>query len=126
MKGDFKIDEAKERLVGYLRRVRNLARLFRSCHMEHVPRESNQEADILCQLSMAEYGTLLDSTLIEWVAEEAFRMKEVMDNVPDGGGGLSEPWYKAIVDFLRTGILPEDPPVANNIPWWLTMVYLGG
>ncbi|GAA0161803.1 hypothetical protein LIER_18037 [Lithospermum erythrorhizon] len=47
VKGDFKIDETRERLDGYLRRVRKLAKLFRSCHMEHVPRERNQEADKL-------------------------------------------------------------------------------
>ncbi|GAA0159113.1 hypothetical protein LIER_15971 [Lithospermum erythrorhizon] len=35
---------------------------------------------------MAEYRTLLDSTTVEWVAEEAFRMKEEMENAPEGFG----------------------------------------
>ncbi|GAA0161267.1 hypothetical protein LIER_17625 [Lithospermum erythrorhizon] len=43
--------DSQKRVVGYLRRVRNLTRVFRSCHMEHVPRERNQEADRLSQLA---------------------------------------------------------------------------
>ncbi|GAA0184922.1 hypothetical protein LIER_32210 [Lithospermum erythrorhizon] len=109
VKGDFKIDEAKEKLVGYLRRVRSLARLFRFCHMEHVPRERNQEADRLSQLATTGYETLLESTTVEWVAEEAFRTKEVMDNAPEGEGGPPKPWYQTIMEFLKTRVLPGDP-----------------
>ncbi|GAA0154798.1 hypothetical protein LIER_43292 [Lithospermum erythrorhizon] len=81
--------------------------------MEHVPRERNQEADRLSKMAMAEYGTIPDSTLMEWVAEKAFRMKEVMDTTPQGEG--TESWYQVILDFLRTGVLPENPPVAKKI-----------
>ncbi|GAA0185228.1 hypothetical protein LIER_32516 [Lithospermum erythrorhizon] len=66
VKGHFKIDETKERLVVYLRRVRDLTRLFRSYHMEHVPRERNQEEDRLSQLATAEYGLMENSTSVEW------------------------------------------------------------
>ncbi|GAA0185275.1 hypothetical protein LIER_32563 [Lithospermum erythrorhizon] len=89
VQGDFKIDKTKERLVGYLRRVRNLARRFRSLHMEDVTREKNQEADKLSQLATVVYGTLPDSTTVEWVAEEDFRTK-------------------------RRGVLPKDPPVSKK------------
>ncbi|GAA0143687.1 hypothetical protein LIER_35791 [Lithospermum erythrorhizon] len=125
-KGDFKIDEAKKRLVGYLRRVRNLARLFRSCHMEYVPRERNQEADRLSQLAMAEYGIVLDSTPIEWVAKEAFRTKKVMDNAPEGEGRVPGPWYQDIMDFLKTGVLPGDPTVVNKIQRQSLRIMSGG
>ncbi|GAA0150448.1 hypothetical protein LIER_09390 [Lithospermum erythrorhizon] len=84
--GNFKIDKSKERLVGYLRRVRGLTRLFRSCHMEHVPRERNQGTDRLSQLAKAEYGTMPSSTPVEWVTEEDFLMKEVMNNSGEGEG----------------------------------------
>ncbi|GAA0139325.1 hypothetical protein LIER_00891 [Lithospermum erythrorhizon] len=47
-------------------------------------KERNQEVDRLSQLATTEYGTLLDSTTVESVAEKAFRMKEVMDNAPEG------------------------------------------
>ncbi|GAA0187356.1 hypothetical protein LIER_34644 [Lithospermum erythrorhizon] len=84
VKGDFKINEAKESLVGYLWRVRNLARLFRSCHMEHVPRERNYEADSISPVATVEYGTLSGSAPVEWVVEEVFLTIEVMDNALEG------------------------------------------
>ncbi|GAA0175952.1 hypothetical protein LIER_29034 [Lithospermum erythrorhizon] len=108
VKGNFKIDKMKERLVGYLRRVRGLARLFRSYHMEHVPRKRNQEADRLSQLATAEYGTMQDSTPVEWV-EEAFREKEVMDNALEGSRSTLGPWYQDVLKFLSSGVLSEDP-----------------
>ncbi|GAA0150946.1 hypothetical protein LIER_09772 [Lithospermum erythrorhizon] len=83
--------------------------------MEHVPRERNQEADRLSQLSTEEYGTMQDSTSVEWVAEEAFRAKEVMYNASEGEGRAPGPWYQAIWEFLSTEDLPGDPPVANKI-----------
>ncbi|GAA0157810.1 hypothetical protein LIER_14995 [Lithospermum erythrorhizon] len=49
--------QTKERLVGYLRRVWKLAKLLRSCHMEHVPKERSHEADKLSQLATAGYET---------------------------------------------------------------------
>ncbi|GAA0175759.1 hypothetical protein LIER_28873 [Lithospermum erythrorhizon] len=66
VKGDFKIDETKER---------------------------NQEADRLSQLSMEEYGLMQVSIPVEWVTEEAFRMKEVMNNASEGEGSILRPWY---------------------------------
>ncbi|GAA0152585.1 hypothetical protein LIER_11027 [Lithospermum erythrorhizon] len=77
--------------------------------MEHVSRERNREADRQSQLSTAEYGTLLDSTMVEWVANESFRMKKVMDSAPEGEGGPPGPWYQAIMEFLGTGVFPEIP-----------------
>ncbi|GAA0168515.1 hypothetical protein LIER_23218 [Lithospermum erythrorhizon] len=109
VKSDFKIDKRKERLVGYLRRVRKLAKLFRSCHMEHVPRERNQEVDRLSHLATAGYEMLLEATTMEWVEEEAFRTKEVMNNDDrEGEGAPSAPWFQDVLDFLRTGVLPGD------------------
>ncbi|GAA0184541.1 hypothetical protein LIER_31829 [Lithospermum erythrorhizon] len=35
--------------------------------------------------------------------------------MPEGEGRTPEPWYQVILDFLRTGILLGDPPVANKI-----------
>ncbi|GAA0165032.1 hypothetical protein LIER_20533 [Lithospermum erythrorhizon] len=42
--------------------------------------------------SGAEYGTIPDSTLVEWVAEKAFQTKEVMANPPEGEGRAPGPW----------------------------------
>ncbi|GAA0150945.1 hypothetical protein LIER_37206 [Lithospermum erythrorhizon] len=114
-KGDFKIDENRERLVGYLRRVRKLVKLFQSCHTEHVPRESNQEADRLSQHATVGYEILPEATVVEWVEEEVSRTKEVINTVPEIEGRPLEPWNQTFLDFLRTIPLPEDPPVAKKI-----------
>ncbi|GAA0168949.1 hypothetical protein LIER_23534 [Lithospermum erythrorhizon] len=112
--GDFKIDETKKRLVGYLRTVQKLAKLFRSYHMEHVSMKRNNEADRLSQLVMAGYETLPEATVVEWIKEEAFQTKEVMSNdVPEGGSSV--PWYQDFLDFLKTGVLAGDLPMANKI-----------
>ncbi|GAA0161266.1 hypothetical protein LIER_17624 [Lithospermum erythrorhizon] len=39
----------------------------------------------------------------------------MMDNAPKGEGRTPEPWYQAIMDFLWTKVLPENPSVANKI-----------
>ncbi|GAA0162399.1 hypothetical protein LIER_18502 [Lithospermum erythrorhizon] len=115
LKGDFKIDEAKERRVGYLRRVCGLTRLFLSCHMEHVRRERNQEAKMLSQLATTEYGLMQGSTPVERVAEEAFWIKKVMNNVPEGEKTVCRPWYQDILEFLSSLVLREDYPMATTI-----------
>ncbi|GAA0161628.1 hypothetical protein LIER_17900 [Lithospermum erythrorhizon] len=38
-----------------------------------------------------------------------------MCSTMEGEGGFSEAWYSSILDLLRTGTFPEDPPVANKI-----------
>ncbi|GAA0155560.1 hypothetical protein LIER_13262 [Lithospermum erythrorhizon] len=43
-------------------------------------RERNQEADRLSQLAMAGFETLPETTVVEWVEEEAFQTKEVKNN----------------------------------------------
>ncbi|GAA0160233.1 hypothetical protein LIER_16832 [Lithospermum erythrorhizon] len=77
---------------------------------ENVPLQRNQEADRLSQLATVEYETIPDSTPIEWVVEEAFRTKEVMDYAPEGEGTALGPRYQDILEFLKTGVLPRDPP----------------
>ncbi|GAA0151688.1 hypothetical protein LIER_37337 [Lithospermum erythrorhizon] len=67
------------------------------------------------------YETRPEATVVEWVEEEAFHTKEVMNNITpesggeSGGGGSLEPCYQDVKDFLRTGTLPRDPPIANKI-----------
>ncbi|GAA0143733.1 hypothetical protein LIER_35798 [Lithospermum erythrorhizon] len=83
---------------------------IRSCHMEHVPRERNQKADRLSQMGTTQYGRLPDCTTVKWVAEEAFRMKEVMDNspdelevYPDGWGPLPEVLSRPTTEVCHPG-----------------------
>ncbi|GAA0171958.1 hypothetical protein LIER_25878 [Lithospermum erythrorhizon] len=85
--------------------------------MEHVPRERNQEANRLSQLAMAGYETLPEATMVEQVEKKAFQTNEVMSNdASEGGvGGGGDPWYQDVLDFLSTGVLPVDPPLANKI-----------
>ncbi|GAA0150152.1 hypothetical protein LIER_09155 [Lithospermum erythrorhizon] len=75
--------------------------------------------------SGAEYGLMYSSTLVEWVIEEAFRMKEVMNNTLKNEGSVPRPWYLDILEFLSSGILLEDPAVAKVISlrrWFIPKV----
>ncbi|GAA0159288.1 hypothetical protein LIER_16102 [Lithospermum erythrorhizon] len=49
------------------------------------------------------------STPVEWVSKEAFRMREVMNNAPEGEGSMPRPWYQDILEFLSSGALQKDP-----------------
>ncbi|GAA0150050.1 hypothetical protein LIER_09076 [Lithospermum erythrorhizon] len=75
--------------------------------MEHVARERNQEADRFSQLAMPEYGLMHSSTSVEWVTEEAFRMKEVINNASKDEGSTPRPSYQDILEFMSSGILPK-------------------
>ncbi|GAA0155642.1 hypothetical protein LIER_13328 [Lithospermum erythrorhizon] len=58
-------------------------------YFEIVETKERLEADRLSQLAMAGYETLPEATVVEWVEEEAFMTKEVMNNnAPEGGGIL--------------------------------------
>ncbi|GAA0159452.1 hypothetical protein LIER_16222 [Lithospermum erythrorhizon] len=62
------------------------------------------------------FGILLEATVVEWVEEEAFQTKEVMNNVgSEGEEGPPVRWYQDVLEFLTNRILPGDPPVANKI-----------
>ncbi|GAA0183085.1 hypothetical protein LIER_30561 [Lithospermum erythrorhizon] len=93
---------------------RKFAKLFQSCHMEHVPRERSQEADRLL-LATEGYETLPEAMVVEWVEDEVFQTKEIMNNALESEEGPLEIWYQTVLDFLRRGTLPEDPPVTNKI-----------
>ncbi|GAA0149340.1 hypothetical protein LIER_08543 [Lithospermum erythrorhizon] len=60
--------------------------------MEHVPMERNHDADRLSQFATTGYETLPEATVVEWVKEEAFRTKDVMNNDAPEGGGSSVPY----------------------------------
>ncbi|GAA0164768.1 hypothetical protein LIER_20324 [Lithospermum erythrorhizon] len=83
--------------------------------MEHVSREWNQEVDRISQLAMVGFEMLHEATVVELVEGEASKTKEVMNNAPESEGVPPVPWYQTVLDNLRTGTLPEDPPVANKI-----------
>ncbi|GAA0164627.1 hypothetical protein LIER_20219 [Lithospermum erythrorhizon] len=88
---------------GSLRTLRKLAKPFRSCHMGHVPEKGTKRRTNYPSLSWHKYETLPEATVVEWVEEEALRMKEVMDHASEGERGPPEPWYQVVLDFLRTG-----------------------
>ncbi|GAA0162282.1 hypothetical protein LIER_18409 [Lithospermum erythrorhizon] len=104
--------------------VRKLAKLFCSCHTEHVPRERNQEADRLSQLATTGYEMLSEATVVEWVEEEVFRTKELMSNdvlegkpgppvIPGSVGARGSAWGHVREPYQCKSPNGEDPTVGH-------------
>ncbi|XP_077242710.1 uncharacterized protein LOC143883249 [Tasmannia lanceolata] len=91
-----------ERMIKYLSQVRQLSSKFRSFEIVRIPRTDNTKADILSKLAASGYTTLgnicmefLQASSIEREAAEIMQVEH-------------EPcWMDEIVDYLRSGKLPE-------------------
>ncbi|XP_077242342.1 uncharacterized protein LOC143882822 [Tasmannia lanceolata] len=91
-----------ERMIKYLSQVRQLSSKFRSFEVVRIPRTDNTKADVLSKLAASGYTTLgnicmefLQASSIERKAAEIMQVEH-------------EPcWMDEIVDYLRSGKLPE-------------------
>ncbi|GAA0139959.1 hypothetical protein LIER_35168 [Lithospermum erythrorhizon] len=112
--GDFKIDEAKEKLVGTC----GVSEAWPD-FSDHVTWSTFPKREIKRWIGYPSWQpqgvTPPGSTMVEWVEDKAFRTKDIMDNALEGKGGRPKPCYQNIMEFLKTGVLPGDPPVPNKI-----------
>ena len=104
--------EAKgEKMILYLKRVRELLRKFVLVRVKHIPRAENSQADALAKLATASQEDLSRLTLVEHLAEPSIDLydKEVSPV-------MSEPsWMDSIWDYLIEGLLPNDPKEASKL-----------
>ncbi|XP_077252367.1 uncharacterized protein LOC143891714 [Tasmannia lanceolata] len=99
-----------ERMIKYLSQVRQLSSKFRSFEVVRIPRTDNTKADVLSKLAASGYTTLgnicmefLQASSIERKAAEIMQVEH-------------EPcWMDEIVDYLRSGKLPEDKREARKV-----------
>ena len=104
--------EAKgEKMILYLKKVRELMRKFMLVQVRHIPRAENSKADALVKLATASQEDLSRLTPVEHLVEPSIDLydKEVSPV-------MSEPsWMDLIWDYLIEGLLPNDPKEASKL-----------
>ena len=104
--------EAKgEKMIIYLKKVRELLRKFVLVQVKHVPRAENSRANALAKLATASQEDLSRLTPVEHLAEPSIDLyNEEVSPV------MSEPsWMDPIWDYLIEGLLPNDPKEASKL-----------
>ena len=100
-----------EKMILYLKKVRELFKKFIQVQVRHVPREENMRADALAKLATTSHEDLDRLVLVEYLPEPSVKV----DN-EEVSPVISEPnWMDPIWDYLMEGILPSDPKEASKI-----------
>ena len=101
--------EAKgEKMILYLKKVRELLMKFMLVQVRHIPRAENSRADTLAKLDTTSQEDLSRLTPVEHLAEPSIDLTDVEISLV-----MSEPrWMDPIWDYLIGGLLPSDPKVA--------------
>ena len=104
--------EAKgERMILYLKKVRDLLKKFTLVQVRHIPRADNTRADALAKLATASQEDLSRRMPVEYLTEPSIGLHgEEVAPIE------SEPsWMDPIWDYLIDGCLPDDPKEASKI-----------
>ena len=104
--------EAKgEKMILYLKKVRELLRKFVLIQIRHIPRVENSRADSLAKLATASQEDLNKQTHVEHLAEPSIDLYD-----EEVSPIMSEPsWMDPIWDYLIDGLLPDDPKEASKL-----------
>ncbi|XP_077241406.1 uncharacterized protein LOC143881940 [Tasmannia lanceolata] len=91
-----------ERMIKYLSKVRQLAGKFKNFEVIKIPRTENAKADVLSKLATSGYTTL-GSICMEFLKKSSIENEAVEVMQVE-----HEPcWMDEIIDYLRSGKLPE-------------------
>ncbi|XP_077217983.1 uncharacterized protein LOC143852483 [Tasmannia lanceolata] len=103
--------EARDDGMGkYLAQVRALADKFTSFEVMRVPRTENEKANILSKLAASEY-TALGNICVEFLKKSSIESEVVEVMQID-----QEPcWMDDIINYLRSGELPEEKKKARQV-----------
>ena len=104
--------EAKgEKMILYLKKVRELLKRFVLVQVRHIPRAENSRADTLAKLATASQEDLSRLTPVEHLAEPSIDPNDV-----EVSPIMSKPsWMNPIWDYLIEGFLPNDPKEASKL-----------
>ena len=104
--------EAKgEKMILYLKKVRELLRKFVLVQIRHIPRAENSRADALAKLVTTTQEDLNKQTPVEHLAEPSINVYD-----EEVSPIMSEPsWMDPIWDYLIDGRLPDDPKEASKL-----------
>ena len=100
-----------EKMILYLKKVRELLKKFTRVQVKHVPRAENCLADALAKLATGLQEDLDRLILVEHLPEPSVSI----DN-GEVSHVMSEPsWMDPIWDYLVDGTLPSDPKEASKL-----------
>ena len=100
-----------EKMISYLKKVRELLKKFIRVQVKHVPRAKNSRADALEKLEIASQEGLGRLILVEHLPEPS-----VSINNEEVSPVMSEPsWMDPIWEYLVEGTLPRDPKEASKL-----------
>ena len=118
------IYEAKgEKMVLYLKKVRELLRKFVLVQFRHISRAENSRADALAKLATASQEDLNKQTPVEHLSEPSVDLsnKEVSPVMSESS------WMDPIWDYLVEGLLPNDPKEASELrSRYVRSLFIGG
>ncbi|XP_077242631.1 uncharacterized protein LOC143883162 [Tasmannia lanceolata] len=99
-----------ERMIKYLSQVRQLSSKFKSFEVVRIPRTENTKADVLSKLAASGYTTL-GNICMEFLQASSIERKavEIMQVEHESC------WMDEIVDYLRSGRLPEAKREARKV-----------
>ena len=100
-----------EKMILYLKKVRELLKMFIRIQVKHVPRAENSRVDALAKLATTSQEDLGRLIPVEHLPEPSVNI----DN-GDVSPMMSEPsWMDPIWDYLVEGTLPSDPKEASKL-----------
>ena len=104
-------DARGEKMILYLKKVREFLRKFIRVQVKHVPRTENSQADALAKLATASQEDLGRLIPVEHLPEPSVSL----DN-GEVSPVMSKPsWMDPIWDYLVDGTLPSDPKEASKL-----------
>ncbi|XP_077222993.1 uncharacterized protein LOC143856613 [Tasmannia lanceolata] len=116
------IYEARDqRMIKYLSKVRELSSKSKSFEVIRIPRTENTKADVLSKLAASGYTTL-GNICMEFLQKSSIENKaaEVMQVEHESC------WMDEIIDYLRSGKLPEAKKEARKVAQRAARFYLDG
>ena len=104
--------EAKgEKMILYLKKVRELLKKFVRVQVKHIPRAENSRADALAKLATASQEDLNKLTPVDHLSKPSVDL-----NNEEVSPVMSEPsWMDPIWDYLIEGLLPKDLKEASKL-----------
>ena len=100
-----------EKMILYLKKVRELLKKFVRVQIRHIPRAENSRADALEKLATASQEDLNRLTSIEHLSEPFLDL----NNEVNSPVMFVSRWMDPIWDYLMEGLLPNDPKEASKL-----------
>ena len=100
-----------EKMILYLKKVRELLKKFIQVQVKHVPRAKNSRADALAKLATASQEDLGGLIPVEHLPKPSVSI----DNIEVSPVMFEPSWMDPIWDYLVDGTLPSDPKEASKL-----------